>query len=75
MKTGSRRLKLARRAANTQAWHDAMGAAPDPNSFIARRGAKTWDQLAAMCEAMTAEWESWPEARRRAYAFPNPEDR
>jgi hypothetical protein len=64
-----------RRANNTRAWHAMMGAAPDPAGFIAKRGAKTWDQLAATCRAMVADWEKRPEAERLAYAFRNPEDR
>lgn len=52
-----------------------MGAAPDPNGFIARRGARTWEALHLTCARMVADWEKRPEAERLAYAYRNPEDR
>jgi hypothetical protein len=52
-----------------------MGAAPDPNGFIARRGARTWDELSAICAAMVEDWERRPRAERLAYAYRNQEDR
>ena len=56
-------------------WHERMGAAPDPNGFIAQRGATTWEKLHEMCAKFVKDWERLPERDRRAYAFPNPEDR
>jgi len=56
-------------------WHDRMSAAPDPNGFIAQRGAPTWEKLHDMCAGFVRDWERLPERDRRAYAFPNPEDR
>lgn len=75
MKRRSTRLQLARRRVNTKAWHDAMGAAPDPNGAFGKRGIKTWDGVHDLMLALTNRWEAMPEAMRRGYAFPNPEDR
>lgn len=52
-----------------------MGAAPDPDGFIARRGASTWQRLHEMCAEFVRGWERLPKADRLAYAFPNSEDR
>lgn len=71
-KRRSRHLRLLN---NTEAWHAEMGAAPDPQGNIAKRGIHTWGHFREVCLGLTQIWESWPEARRRAYAFPNPEDR
>lgn len=70
-----RHPKLHRLNANSRDWHEAMGSAPDPKGFIARRGARTWDELSRICAEMVADWEKRPEAERLAYAFRNPEDR
>jgi hypothetical protein len=67
-----RRSRLAR--TNSREWHDAMGAAPDPNGMIGKR-AKTWDQMHEICVALMRNWEQLPERVRTGYAFPNPEDR
>jgi hypothetical protein len=52
-----------------------MAAAPDPNGVFGKRGIKTWDELQAVMQSLTQRWEAMPEAMRRGYAFPNPEDR
>lgn len=75
MRRRSRRADLARRATNSREWHDAMGAAPDPNGFIAKKGAASWTQLHEICARLMRNWESLPEPVRVGYAFPNPEDR
>lgn len=75
MKTRSSRIKLYRRATNSKAWHDAMGAAPDPEGFIAKKGVTTWDQFHEVCDRLMRNWEQLPERVRVGYAFPNPEDR
>lgn len=56
-------------------WHERMGAAPDPDGFIALRGAITWQKLHDMCVDFVKDWERLPKSERLAYAFPNPEDR
>ncbi len=72
MKHRSRRHRLAN---NTEAWHAEMGAAPDPSGYIAKKGVRSWDQFHDVCVSLMQRWEAWPEAMRRGYAFPNPEDR
>jgi hypothetical protein len=69
------RPQRARRATNSREWHDAMGAAPDPNGVFAKRGLKTWDDVHNAMASLTLRWEAMPEAMRQGYAFPNPEDR
>ena len=75
MKRRSSRLRLARRATNSKAWHDEMGAAPDPNGYIAKKGVASWDQFHEVCGRLMRNWEALPERVRVGYAFPNPEDR
>ena len=60
--------------ANDAAWHAAMGARPDPKGAIGKQ-APTWERMHEICAGLMARWEAWPEAMRRGYAFPNPEDR
>lgn len=70
----SHRIQLAR--TNSVEWHETMGAAPDPNGFIARRfNLRTWDDVHGACVELMAKWERMPERVRVDYAFPNPEDR
>jgi len=72
----SRRVRAALDRLNTPEWHDAMGAAPDPEGFIARRfNLRTWDDVHRTCVELMAKWERMPERVRVNYAFPNPEDR
>jgi hypothetical protein len=52
-----------------------MGAAPDPNGFIASKGVTSWDHLHNVCGRLMQSWEAMPEPVRVGYAFPNPEDR
>ncbi len=70
-----RRSRLQRVLNNTTAWHDEMGAAPDPNGYIAKKGVRTWEQLHDVVAILMRQWESLPERARIGYAFPNPEDR
>lgn len=59
---------------NDWAWHEAR-MNEGPRGSIRKRGAKSWDQLAAMCAKFVADWERLPDCERIAYAFPLKEDR
>ena len=70
-----RNARIARLAtAQSAAWHEAM-MAHGPQGAIRDKGVHSWNEFHYVAGDLMRRWEEWPEWKRRAYAFPNPEDR
>lgn len=65
---------MRRRSDRDREWHEAQ-MAKGPTGQIRQRGVKTWAELSKTCGRFVAAWEAMPECDRKAYAFPNKEDR